>query len=98
MLLFKPCNRGLTVQMFDKKSVIGVPVKCGEYFPVRKEMEYLLPSAGEYMHVFDVPQETVNNVCKTIRVISPKGTRIRIRVQGLCPRPHSLGATDGKKS
>jgi len=66
-------ERGLTVQMFDKKSVIGVPVKCGEYFPVRKEMEYLLPSAGEYMHVFDVPQETVNNVCKTIRVVSPKG-------------------------
>ncbi len=25
------------------------------------------------MHVFDVPQEEVDNVCKTIRVISPKG-------------------------
>lgn len=67
-------KRGLTVQVFDKKTVVGVPVKCGEYFPVRKEMEYLLPSAGEYMHVFDVPQESVDNVCKTIRVISPRGS------------------------
>ena len=56
-----------------KKSNWGSPVKCGEYFPVRKEMEYLLPSAGKYMHVFDVPEEVIDNVCKTIRVISPKG-------------------------
>jgi len=66
-------ERGLTVHMFDKKTEIGVPVKCGEYFPVRKEMEYLLPGAGEYMHVFDVPTDAVDNVCKTIRVISPRG-------------------------
>lgn len=66
-------QRGLTVHVFDKKSVVGIPVKCGEYFPVRKEMEYLLPSAGEYMHVFDVPQDAVDNLCKSIRVISPKG-------------------------
>ena len=66
-------KRGLTVHIFDKKDVIGVPVKCGEYFPVKREMNYLLPNAGEYMHVFDVPQETVDNVCKTIRVISPRG-------------------------
>jgi digeranylgeranylglycerophospholipid reductase len=66
-------ERGLSVQVFDKKNLIGVPVRCGEYFPVRKEMEYLLPSAGEYMHVFDVPKEVVDNSCKTIRVISPKG-------------------------
>ena len=66
-------RRGLTVHVFDKKSVIGVPVRCGEYFPVRKEMEYLLPSAGEYMHVFNVPQDAVANLCKSIRVISPKG-------------------------
>jgi len=67
-------KRGLRVHVFDKKSVIGSPIKCGEYFPVRKEMESLLPSAGEYMHVFDVPQSSVNNTCKTLRMISPKGS------------------------
>jgi len=66
-------KRGLTVHVFDKKAIVGVPVKCGEYFPVRKEMEYLLPSAGEYWHVFDVPNDAVNNTCDIIRVISPLG-------------------------
>ena len=66
-------RRGLRVHVFDKKKEIGTPVKCGEYFPVRKEMEYLLPNAGDYMSVFDVPEEAVDNVCKTIRVISPRG-------------------------
>ena len=66
-------KHGLTVHVFDKKSVIGVPVKCGEYFPVRSEMGRLLPSAEEYMHVFDVPPDAVDNNCKALRVISPKG-------------------------
>jgi len=64
---------GCSVHVFDKKTVIGVPVRCGEYFPVRKEMEYLLPHAGAYMKIFDVPKETVDNECQSIRVISPKG-------------------------
>ena len=66
-------KRGLSVYVFDKKTVVGVPVKCGEYFPVRREMQSLLPSAGEYMHVFDVPQTAINNTCKTLRMISPRG-------------------------
>ena len=66
-------KRGLSVHVFDKKTVIGVPVKCGEYFPVRSEMGNLLPSAGEYMHVFDVPSESIDNTCKTLRVVSPRG-------------------------
>jgi geranylgeranyl reductase family protein len=66
-------KRGLSVYVFDKKTVVGAPVRCGEYFPVRREMQSLLPSAGEYMHVFDVPQSAINNTCKTLRMISPRG-------------------------
>ncbi len=95
---------GLSVYVFDKKEVIGVPVRCGEYFPVRREMEYLLPNAGEYMYVFDVPEETVDNVCKRIRVISPKGREFEfdfeayvldrtILEQGLARDVEGLGGT-----
>jgi len=66
-------KRGLSVHVFDKKEVVGTPVKCGEYFPVRKEMERLLPSASEYMGVFDVPKDAIDNTCKKLRVISPTG-------------------------
>jgi len=66
-------KRGLSVHVFDKKTVVGTPVKCGEYFPVRKEMERLLPSAREYMNVFDIPKDAIDNTCKKLRVISPSG-------------------------
>jgi len=68
-------KKGLQVQIFDKKTIIGTPVRCGEYFPVRKEMERFLPNAGDYMSVFDVPDEAIDNVCKVLRVISPKGDK-----------------------
>lgn len=97
-------KRGCSVHVFDKKVVIGVPVKCGEYFPVRKEMEYLLPNAGAYMNVFDVPQETIDNECKSIRVISPKGRAFEFPFQayvldrttleqGLARQVEQLGGT-----
>ena len=97
-------KRGLRVHVFDKKTVIGAPVRCGEYFPVRKEMEYLLPNAGDYMMVFDVPEEAIDNVCKTIRVISPKGGEYEFEFlsyvldrtaleQGLAKQVEELGGT-----
>jgi geranylgeranyl reductase family protein len=97
-------NADCTVHVFDKKAVIGKPVKCGEYFPIRREMEYLLPNATAYMHVFDVPAETVDNVCKSIRVISPKGREFEFDFQafvldrtkleqGLARKVQSMGGT-----
>jgi len=97
-------KHGLRVHVFDKKSVIGEPVRCGEYFPVRKEMEYLLPNAVDYMTVFDVPEEAINNVCETIRVISPKGDEYEfeflsyvldrtILEQGLAKQVEKFGGT-----
>lgn len=67
-------ERGLSVHVFDKKTVVGTPVKCGEYFPVRKEMESLLPSAAEYMDVFNIPNDAIDNTCTKLRVISPTGS------------------------
>lgn len=67
-------KRGLSVHVFDKKAVVGTPVKCGEYFPVRREMEHLLPSAGKHMNVFDVPKDAIDNTCNKLRVISPTGS------------------------
>jgi len=67
-------KRGLSVHVFDKKTVVGTPVKCGEYFPVRREMEQLLPSASKHMNVFDVPKEAIDNTCDRLRVISPSGS------------------------
>jgi geranylgeranyl reductase family protein len=97
-------KRGLSVHVFDKKTVVGTPVKCGEYFPVRREMESLLPSASEYMGVFDIPNDAIDNTCKKLRVISPTGSEFEfdfeafvldrsVLEQGLAKEVEGLGGT-----
>ncbi len=66
-------KEGLSTAIFDDKKVVGVPVKCGEFLPVRAEMEYLTPRGGETLRLFDVPKDVVSNVCETIAFVSPKG-------------------------
>jgi geranylgeranyl reductase family protein len=97
-------NRGLSVHVFDKKTTIGTPVKCGEYFPVRREMESLLPSAMDYMSVFDVPKDAIDNTCRKLRVISPMGREFEfdfeafildrtVLEQGMAKEVQRLGGT-----
>ncbi len=66
---------GLSTAIFDDKKVIGVPVKCGEYLPVRSEMEYLTPRGGETLQLWDIPKDAISNVCETIDFVSPRGRK-----------------------
>jgi geranylgeranyl reductase family protein len=97
-------KRGLSVRVFDKKAVVGTPVRCGEYFPVGREMEHLLPNAGTHMNVFDVPKEAIDNTCDKLRVISPAGSEFEfdfeafildrtILEQNLAKQVEELGGT-----
>ncbi len=67
-------KRGLSVQVFDKKKIIGTPVRCGEYLPLPDAMRSLLPAADpDMMNMFDMPPNAVDNRCEVIRVLSPRG-------------------------
>ncbi len=68
-------EEGLSTAIFDDKKIIGVPVKCGEYLPVRAEMEYLTPRGGETLQLWEVPKDVISNVCETIDFVSPKGRK-----------------------
>ena len=63
---------GFKVKVFEKKKVLGSPVRCGEYYPVKDEMKKLVPRVKN-LDVIDAPPETVDTNCKSIRLISPKG-------------------------
>src|SRR5437660_7527721 len=65
-------KKGLKVKVFEKKKILGTPVRCGEYYPVKAEMEKLLPRVKN-LDVIDAPPETVDTTCRNIRLISPKG-------------------------
>jgi len=65
-------KKSLKVKVFEKKKILGTPVRCGEYFPVKAEMEKLLPRVKNF-DVIDAPPEAVDTTCHSIRLISPRG-------------------------
>jgi len=65
-------QKGLKVKVFEKKKLLGKPVRCGEYFPVKDEMVRLLPRV-KCIDIIDAPEEAVDSRCKSIRLVSPRG-------------------------
>jgi len=65
-------KKGLKVKVFEKKKLLGKPVRCGEYFPVKEEMVRLLPRV-KCIDIIDAPDDSVDSKCKSIRLVSPRG-------------------------
>jgi digeranylgeranylglycerophospholipid reductase len=65
-------KKGLKVKVFEKKKILGTPVRCGEFFVVKEDMMRLVPKVKS-PEIFDVPSEAIDNRCHLVRVISPRG-------------------------
>src|SRR3989454_3432652 len=65
-------EKGLKVKVFEKKKLLGKPVRCGEYFPVKEEMAKLLPRV-KCIDIIDSPEDAIDSKCKSIRMVSPRG-------------------------
>ena len=65
-------EKGLKVKVFEKKKLLGKPVRCGEYFPVKEEMVKLLPRV-KCIDIIDAPEDSIDSKCKSIRLVSPRG-------------------------
>src|SRR5216683_228454 len=65
-------EKGLKVKVFEKKKLLGKPVRCGEYFPAKEEMAKLLPRV-KCIDIIDAPEDSIDSKCKSIRLVSPRG-------------------------
>jgi len=65
-------EKGLKVKVFEKKKLLGKPVRCGEYFPLKEEMVKLLPRV-KCIDIIDAPENSIDSKCKSIRLVSPRG-------------------------
>ncbi len=65
-------SKGLKVKVFEKKKVLGKPVRCGEFFAVKEEMMKLVPNVKS-PEIFDIPEQAIDNKCRAVRVVSPRG-------------------------
>jgi digeranylgeranylglycerophospholipid reductase len=64
---------GASVLVFDKKTTVGAPVRCGEFFPCKEEMLDLLPGSLDFADLFETPSDAITNTCETLRLFSPRG-------------------------
>ncbi|MFQ5711139.1 MAG: geranylgeranyl reductase family protein [Candidatus Geothermarchaeales archaeon] len=64
---------GVDVLLIDRRREIGVPIQCGEYLPVPREIRDLLPKARHLAALTDVSRDVILNHTSRIRVVSPSG-------------------------
>lgn len=76
-------RRGLNVLLIDRKLELGVPVKCGEFFPAPDEARKLLPDLPRLEELFSVVEGFVVNRTKLIRFVYPGSVQATLKFEGL---------------
>jgi len=64
---------GASVLVFERKTTIGTPVRCGELLPSKEELLDFLPGCADFEHLFEIPSDAISNECTKIRMYSPHG-------------------------
>ena len=67
------------VLLFEKKKVIGLPVRCGELLPHPSEMRCLFPKVKDAEELIGPPKNTLANVTEYTELIDPIGNKIKSR-------------------
>ena len=70
---FTAAERGLSVLVLDKRTVVGMPYQCGEYMPTNDEVKALMPLVPNVDALFDIPGWIKKREWTVTRCISPKG-------------------------
>ena len=73
---------GLSVLVLEKRRVIGVPVRCGEFLPHVDEVQRFFPAAADLAPLFELPPDLHSLETGAIRIFSPKLTEWDIPFHG----------------
>ncbi len=77
-------KNGIHTVLVEKKRVIGVPVRCGEFIPSREFLREILPSANNLDDVYAlIPVEAVTQRIKSIKVYSPGNKCFEFKFDGI---------------
>ncbi len=67
-------RNGFRAVVLDRRSIVGLPVQCGELIPTPLEARNLFPNSRRMPQAVHVPLKFVTNKTQAIRLISPNGT------------------------
>ena len=63
---------GASVLILEKRTQVGIPVRCGEFMPSVEEMKGIFPKATDLDSLFDIPGNLHSLPTDMIRIYSPK--------------------------
>ncbi len=76
-------QRGARTLLIEREKEIGVPVRCGEFFPVYNETLRILPNAHSLKDFYSMlSKEAISNNTRKIRLISPKNRMVEFDFKG----------------
>ncbi|MBQ2762566.1 MAG: NAD(P)/FAD-dependent oxidoreductase [Candidatus Methanomethylophilaceae archaeon] len=65
--------KGAQVTFIERRSEVGIPVRCGEFIPGTEEIKEMFPKAEDLEGLFDsIPQRLKLRQLEAIRLVSPK--------------------------
>ena len=74
---------GAKVTFIERRSKVGVPVRCGEFMPDTENVRTMFPKAEEIEELFDtIPSDLRLLETKAIRLVNPKGKTTDLPVTG----------------
>lgn len=75
--------KGAKVTFIERRSQVGVPVRCGEFMPSTENIRRMFPNAQDIEELFDtIPSDLRLLETNAIRLINPKGKVTDLDVTG----------------
>lgn len=66
-------EKGVSVKIIERRSEIGVPVRCGELIPSLEETRGTFPDAPDLEDTLDIPASLITREIEGMRFTSPNG-------------------------
>lgn len=75
-------EKGVQVTFIERRSQVGIPVRCGEYLPEVSEIRTMFPDAEDLEGTFALPEEMKLLRTNAIKLVNPKGKATYIPMEG----------------
>ncbi len=83
MTALRAAEGGADVLLLERRPVIGVPVRCGEFLPSKREVASIFPDAKGIDSLFDLPSDLEQRRIEQIRVYTPKMRSFELPFEGI---------------
>ncbi|MCL6582491.1 MAG: geranylgeranyl reductase family protein [bacterium] len=74
--------RGARVLLLEQKKKIGIPIRCGEFFPTAEELEKIFVRSQLVPELYHIRDDLIAQRIEIVRVYSPKGSSFDMPLKG----------------